>query len=169
MNKEKPDLGLGYSAAVIDHFQHPRNVGKLDHPDGVGRMTNPVCGDVTELYLKIRNGTIEEAGFQSLGCAVTIASASVFTEKIKGRKIAELLSGDDREVVRRLINLIESDLGELPSQKLHCPPATVQAFLEALVQLAKREGNSELASRVEVLSRKVEEYYRRGAAREADG
>ncbi len=162
MNKGKPGLNLGYSDAVIEHFQSPRNVGKIEQPDGVGRITNPICGDVTELYLRIKNGIIKEARFQSLGCAVTIASASIFTEKIKRVPISELLSGKDEEVIRRLVRLIEKDLGELPAQKLHCPPATVEAFLEALEQHAEREGHGELASRLKRLVPQIAEYYRRG-------
>ncbi len=161
MNNVKSDLG--YSEAVIDHFQNPRNVGKIEHPDGIGRITNPVCGDVTELYLRIKSGAIEGATFQSLGCAVTIASASVFTEKIKGCEISGLISGQDEEVVGRLVGLIESELGELPAQKLHCPPATVQAFLEAVEQHSQKEGNIELAARIKALVPLVANYYRRGA------
>ncbi len=168
MNKAKTGPDLGYSAAVIEHFQNPRNVGRIENPDGLGRIVNPVCGDVTELYLKVRDGVVEAATFQSLGCAVTIASASVFTEKIKGRKISELLAGKDEEVVGRLVGLIEGELGELPQQKLHCPPATVQAFLEAIEKQTEKEGQTELAARVRALLPKVQGYYQRGAEKEPD-
>jgi nitrogen fixation NifU-like protein len=121
-----------FSDKVLQHFQHPQNVGELDHPDAVGTVDNPVCGDVTELYLSIRDGVVEDAKFKSCGCAVTIASASVFTEKIKGANIRGLMSERDDAVVKKLVSLIENELGELPIAKLHCPPATVQAFLEAI-------------------------------------
>lgn len=166
MNNVK--LDLGYSKAVIDHFQHPRNIGKIEHPDGIGRITNPVCGDVTELYVRIKGGVVEEATFQSLGCAVTIASASVFTEKIKGCDIVKLISGKDEEVVSRLVGLIESELGELPAKKLHCPPATVQAFLEAMQQYNEEEGNLGVAARVKALVPLVAEYYKRGAKKDGE-
>jgi NifU-like protein len=67
---------------------------------------------------------VEDAKFLSFGCAVTIASASVLTEKIKGKEISKLFWGTDEEVVQRLVSLIESELGEIPPVKLHCPPAT---------------------------------------------
>ena len=166
MNNVK--LDLGYSKAVIDHFQHPRNIGKIEHPDGIGRITNPVCGDVTELYVRIKGGVVEEATFQSLGCAVTIASASVFTEKIKGKKILDLISGSDEETVSKLVGLIECELGELPGAKLHCPPATVQAFLEAVRQHEEKEGESQVVSRIKKLIPLVDKYYKRGRE-EKDG
>ncbi len=162
MNRDKSPPGLGYSDAVIEHFQNPRHVGKIEHADGVGRIINPVCGDVTELYLRIKSGIVEEARFQSLGCAVTIASASVFLDKIKGAAISELLAGEDEGVVCRLIELIEKELGELPAQKLHCPPATVEAFFQALEQNADKERDGELASRLKRLGLLVKEYYGRG-------
>jgi NifU-like protein len=83
---------------------------------------------------------VEDAKFLSFGCAVTIASASVLTETIKGKEISKLFWGADEEVVQRLVSLIESELGEIPPVKLHCPPATVQVFLGAVEgYLAKEE------------------------------
>jgi nitrogen fixation NifU-like protein len=153
---------FGYSEKIIRHFENPRNVGRIENPEAFGTMTNPICGDLTELYLRIKNGVIEDAKFKSLGCAVTIASASVFTEKIKGCHIAQLISGPDREIVRHLIGLIESELGELPAPKLHCPPATVQAFLEAIQQYCEREGELELSSRIKSVMPFLAELYQRG-------
>jgi nitrogen fixation NifU-like protein len=128
----------------------------------MGTMSNPVCGDITEIYLRIRKGMIEDAKFKSYGCAVTIASASVFTEKIRGQEISRLVSGRDDEVVHKLVGLIESELGELPPAKLHCPPATVQAFLEAICQYTEKEGEPHLASRIQRLIPLVAKYYQRG-------
>lgn len=129
---------------------------------------NPVCGDTTELFLRIKDGVVEDAKFHSLGCAVTIASASVFTEKIKGTEISKLLLGKEEEVVGRLVGLIESELGELPSQKLHCPPATVQAFFEAILGYAERRGETRTAFRMKNLIPLVSEFYKRGQKREGD-
>ncbi len=153
---------IKFSEKVIEHFQNPRNVGIIEFPEAMGTMSNPVCGDITEIYLCIRKGMIEDAKFKSYGCAVTIASASVFTEKIRGQEISRLVSGKDDEVVRKLVGLIEGELGELPAAKLHCPPATVQAFLEAICQYNEKEGEPHLASRIKRLIPLVAKYYQRG-------
>jgi NifU-like protein involved in Fe-S cluster formation len=93
---------------------------------------------------------------------VTIASASVFTEKIKGKEISWVFSGSDEEVVQRLISLIESELGEIPAVKLHCPPATVQVFLQAIAEYSGKGGRPELSSRIKALIPLISDYYKRG-------
>ncbi|MGQ9647189.1 MAG: iron-sulfur cluster assembly scaffold protein [Thermodesulfobacteriota bacterium] len=153
---------LELNEKIKAHFHHPLNVGEIENPEGMGAVDNPVCGDTTKLYLRISDGVIKDAKFLSFGCAVTIASASVFTEKIKGKEISWVLSGSDEEVVRRLINLIEDELGEIPAVKLHCPPATVQVFLEAMAEYLEREGKSELGLRAKALIPLIANYYRRG-------
>src|SRR4030043_1126708 len=142
---------LELNEKIKEHFRNPLNVGEIENPEGMGAVDNPVCGDTTKLYLRIKDGVIEDAKFLSFGCAVTIASASVFTEKIKGRKISWLFLGTDEEVVQRLISLIESELGEIPPVNLHCPPATVQVFLEAITGYLEREGKTELSLRAKSL------------------
>jgi nitrogen fixation NifU-like protein len=138
----------------------------MENPEGMGAISNPVCGDTTKLYLRIKDGIVEDAKFLSFGCAVTIASASVFTEKIKGKDISRLFLGTDEEVVQRLMNLIESELGEIPPIKLHCPPATVQVFLESISGYFEKEGKIELRSRAKSLIPKISEYYKRGEEKE---
>ena len=157
-----------FSDKVIEHFQNPQNVGEIDLPEGIGTISNPVCGDITEIYLRIKNGIIQDAKFKSYGCAVTIASASVFTEKIKGQEISRLISGRDEEVVSQLVGLIETELGVLPAEKLHCPPATVQAFFEAICQYNEKAGEAQLACRLKGLIPLVADYYKRGKADEED-
>ncbi len=157
---------LELSEKIKEHFRDPQNVGEMENPEGMGAINNPVCGDTTKLYLRIRNGVIEVAKFLSFGCAVTIASASVFTEKIKGKEISRLFLGTDEEVVQRLISLIESELGEIPPIKLHCPPATVQVFLEAMCGYLEREGKTELSSKAKRLIPQISEYYKRGEEKE---
>ena len=153
---------LELSEKIKEHFRNPLNVGEMENPEGMGAINNPVCGDTTKLYLRIRDGMIDDAKFLSFGCAVTIASASVLTEKIKGKGISQLFSGTDEEVVQRLIRMIESELGEIPSVKLHCPPATVQVFLEAIRGYLDKEGQGDLSSRAKSLIPKISEYYKRG-------
>lgn len=157
-----------FSDKVIEHFSNPQNVGIIEQPEGIATITNPVCGDVTEIYLRIKEGIIEDAKFKSFGCAVTIASASVFTENIKSKEISKLISGNDEETVRQLVGLVENELGELPPQKLHCPPATVQAFLEAILQYNEGKGETQLASRIKRLIPLVSKYYERGEKAEDD-
>jgi nitrogen fixation NifU-like protein len=158
-----------FSDKLIEHFQNPRNVGIIEFPEGIATTTNPVCGDVTEIYLRIKDGVIEDAKFKSLGCAVTIASASVFTERIKGMEISKLISGSDEEIVNRLVTLIENELGELPAKKLHCPPATVQAFFEAILGYCENEGESQIVSKIKNLIQLVAKYYERGEKKEEEG
>jgi nitrogen fixation NifU-like protein len=153
---------LELNEKIKEHFRHPLNVGEIENPEGMGTVDNPVCGDTTKLYLRISNGVIEDAKFLSFGCAVTIASASVFTEKIKGKEVLWIFSGTDEEVVQRLIHLIESELGEIPAVKLHCPPATVQVFLEAMTEYLGREGKPELGLRAKALIPLISDYYKRG-------
>src|SRR5512136_3292689 len=117
----------------------------MENPEGMGAIDNPICGDTTKLYLRIKDGVIEDAKFLSFGCAVTIASASVLTEKVKGKEISKFFLGTDDEVIQRLVSLIESELGEIPSIKLHCPPATVQVFLEAIYGYLERGGKTGLS------------------------
>jgi len=153
---------LELNEKIKGHFRSPLNVGEIENPEGTGVVNNPVCGDTTKLYLRIKDGIIEDAKFLSFGCAVTIASASVFTQKIKGKEVSWVFSGSDEEVVRRLISLIESELGEIPAVKLHCPPATVQVFLEAVAQYLEKEGRPELISRTTTLIPLISDYYKRG-------
>jgi len=157
---------LELSEKIKEHFRNPHNVGEIEDPEGMGAINNPVCGDTTKLYLRIKDGMIEDAKFLSFGCAVTIASASVLTETIKGKEISKLLFGTDEEVVKRLISLIENELGEIPPIKLHCPPATVQVFLESIDGYFEREGKMELCSRAKTLIPRISEYYKRGQEEE---
>jgi NifU-like protein involved in Fe-S cluster formation len=109
---------------------------------------------------------VEDAKILSFGCAVTIASASVLTETIKGKEISKPFWGAYEEVVQRLMSLIESELREMPPVKLHSPPATVQVFLEAVEGYLDKEGKAELSSRVKGLIPKISEYYKRGEEKE---
>jgi nitrogen fixation NifU-like protein len=153
---------LELSGKIKEHFRNPQNVGEIEDAEGMGAINNPVCGDTTKLYLRIKDGVVEDAKFLSFGCAVTIASASVLTEKIKGKEISKFFLGTDDEVIQRLVSLIENELGEIPPIKLHCPPATVQVFLESITGYLEKEGKTELSSRTKSLIPKISEYYKRG-------
>jgi nitrogen fixation NifU-like protein len=157
---------LELSEKIKEHFRNPQNVGEIENPEGMGTILNPVCGDKTVLYLRIKEGVVEDAKFLSFGCAVTIASASVLTERIKGKEISKLFLGTDEEVVQQLMSLIESELGEIPPVKLHCPPATVQVFLEAITGYLEKQGKTELSTRAKGLIPQISEYYKRGEEKE---
>jgi nitrogen fixation NifU-like protein len=157
---------LELSEKIKEHFRNPRNVGEIESPDTKGTIENPVCGDHTVLSLRIKNGIIEDAKFLSFGCAVTIASASVFTQKIKGEKLSSLFSGDDEGVVQRLVGMIENELGQIPPVKLHCPPATVQVFLDAMAAYFEKGGEEALGTRVRRLIPQITVYYKRGEGSE---
>ena len=101
-----------YSDIVMDHFMHPRNVGEIPDADGVGQVGNAKCGDIMKMYLKIKDGKIEDAKFETFGCGSAIASSSMATEMIKGKSIEDALALTNKEVV--------DALGGLPAHKLHC-------------------------------------------------
>ena len=73
-----------YTETVMDHFTHPRNVGEIPDADGVGQVGNAKCGDIMKMYLKIKDGVIEDVKFETFGCGSAIASSSMATEMIKG-------------------------------------------------------------------------------------
>ena len=76
-----------YSEKVMDHFMHPRNVGVIENADGIGEVGNAKCGDIMKIYLKVKDGIIEDVKFETFGCGSAIASSSMATEMIKGRSI----------------------------------------------------------------------------------
>ena len=92
-----------YTDTVMDHFMHPRNVGEIADADGVGQVGNAKCGDIMKMYLKIKDGVIEDVKFETFGCGSAIASSSMATEMIKGKTIDEALAVTNRQVVRRWV------------------------------------------------------------------
>lgn len=102
-----------YSQKVKDHFLHPRNVGEVEEPDGVGEVGSLACGDALKLTFKLdENNYIKEAKFQTFGCASAIAAASALTEMIKGLTIKEAEKITNRDIA--------DYLGGLPEKKMHC-------------------------------------------------
>ena len=81
-----------YSKKVMDHFLNPRNKGRLKNADAVGRVGNPICGDVMHIYIKVRDGRIEDIGWETMGCAAAIATSSMLSELAKGKSIEEALN-----------------------------------------------------------------------------
>jgi nitrogen fixation NifU-like protein len=83
------DLSELYQEILLEHNSKPRNFRKLDHPDHTADGYNPLCGDRISLYLKVKDGVIADVGFQGSGCAISRASASLMTQSIKGKSVAE--------------------------------------------------------------------------------
>ena len=121
-----------YSDIVMDHFMHPRNVGEIENPDGVGQVGNAKCGDIMKMYLKIRDNVIQDVKFETFGCGSAIASSSMATEMIKGKTIDEALAVTNRQVV--------DALGGLPAHKLHCSVLAEEALRSAISDYYKRLG-----------------------------
>ena len=113
-----------YSEKVMDHFQHPRNVGKIDDADGVGEVGNAKCGDIMKMYLKVDDGVITDVKFNTFGCGSAIATSSMATEMIKGKTIEEALTLSNKAVVEALDGL--------PANKIHCSVLAEQAVKAAV-------------------------------------
>ena len=121
-----------YSDIVMDHFMHPRNVGEIENPDGVGQVGNAKCGDIMKMYLKIRDNVIQDVKFETFGCGSAIASSSMATEMIKGKTIDEALAVTNRQVV--------DALGGLPAHKLHCSVLAEESIKSAIKDYYERHG-----------------------------
>jgi len=115
---------MEYSEKVKEHFRNPRNVGEIENPDGVGKVGNPVCGDIMELYIKVDEGVITEAKFKTFGCGAAIATSSMVTEMIKNKTIEDALKISDRAVAEAL--------GGLPPIKMHCSVLAEEALKNAI-------------------------------------
>ena len=101
-----------YSEKVMDHFQHPRNVGIIENADGIGEVGNAKCGDIMKIYLKIDDDKISDVKFETFGCGSAIASSSMATELIKGKPLSQALELTNKAVAEALDGL--------PAYKMHC-------------------------------------------------
>ncbi len=113
-----------YSAKVMDHFSNPRNVGDMPDADGVGTEGNPTCGDVMQIFIKVKDGKIVDAKFKTFGCGAAIAVSSMITELVKGKTLEEALSISKETVA--------NELGGLPAQKMHCSNLGADALRKAI-------------------------------------
>lgn len=123
-----------YSEKVMDHFMHPRNVGEMENPSGVGEVGNAKCGDIMRMYLKIdENDIITDVKFKTYGCGTAIASSSMATELIKGKSINEAINLSNKEVAE--------NLDGLPPIKMHCSVLAEEAIKAALYDYQEKSGH----------------------------
>lgn len=113
-----------YSEKVMDHFQNPRNVGKMEDADGIGEVGNAVCGDIMRMYIKVKDNIITDVSFITFGCGSAIATSSMATEMIKGHSVEEALELSNRAVVEALDGL--------PAHKIHCSVLAEEAVKAAV-------------------------------------
>ena len=118
------DVSTLYSDKVMDHFKNPRNVGDIENPDGVGHVGNPVCGDIMELYIRVKDNIITDAKFKTFGCGAAIATSSMVTELVIGKTIEEALEISNKAVVEALDGL--------PAIKMHCSVLAEEALKSAI-------------------------------------
>ena len=125
-----------YTDKVMDHFQNPRNVGVLKDADGVGKVGNPVCGDMMTFYVKVKDDRLEDVKFQTFGCGAAIAVSSIVSEMAKGMTLEEAMKlTNDR---------VAEELGGLPKNKLHCSNLGADALHAAIEDYrARNAGESE--------------------------
>ena len=115
---------MGYSEKLLDYFQNPRCVGEIPDADAVVEVSNPVCGDVMKLWVKVGDGRIQDAKFKAQGCSAAIATSSYATEMLVGMNVA-----DARLITR---DQIAEALGGLPASKIHCSVLASDAIKKAL-------------------------------------
>lgn len=121
-----------YSEKVMDHFTNPRNVGEIENADGIGEVGNAKCGDIMKMYLKINNGVIEDVKFKTFGCGAAVATSSMATELIKGKKLDDALKITNKAVIEALDGL--------PPAKIHCSVLAEQAMKAAISDYYKKQG-----------------------------
>ena len=119
-----------YNKTVLDHFRNPRNVGIIENADAVGHFGNPSFSIAADLYLKVKDGMVTEAKSKSFGCGATIASGSVVTEMVKGKKLEEIAGITPKDV--------DQALGGLPETKSHCADLGAELIQAALKDYAER-------------------------------
>jgi nitrogen fixation NifU-like protein len=126
------NMADGYSEKVMEHFANPRNVGEIKDADGIGKVGNPVCGDLMWIYIKVKDNRLEDVKFKTFGCAAAIATSSMITEMAKGMTLEEAL-----KLTR---NNVASALDGLPPVKMHCSNLAADGLHAAIKDYLERSG-----------------------------
>ena len=123
---------MQYSEKVMKQFKDMKNMGRIENADGVGKVGNPVCGDVMVIYLKIDdNEVITDCKFETFGCVAAIATSSLATELVKGKKVEEALTVTNK----RIVELLDG----LPKEKLHCSVLAEEGIKKAIEDYKSRK------------------------------
>ena len=120
-----------YSEKVLEHYRHPRNVGKIDNADLIGEAGSLACGDSLKLYIKLDGNIIKDAKFQTFGCGSAVASSSILTEMIIGKTLEEAKKITNKDIA--------DELGGLPQEKMHCSVMGQEALDDALKKYYGKE------------------------------
>jgi nitrogen fixation NifU-like protein len=133
---------MAYSEKVIEHYEHPRNVGTLDKEDpnvGTGLVGAPACGDVMRLQIRVNpeTGVVEDAKFKTFGCGSAIASSSLVTEWVKGKTLDEAMTIKNSQIVEEL---------NLPPVKIHCSVLAEDAIKSAIADFRRKQQETEQTS-----------------------
>jgi len=123
---------MRYSDTLIEHFRHPRNAGMMRDPDGVGESEYAECMDLARVFLRVREGRVEDVRFQTYGCGPTIAASSAATELIRGAALADVLQLVDAQV--------DAAVGGLPPDRAHAAQVVTAAIRAAARDAAARSG-----------------------------
>jgi nitrogen fixation NifU-like protein len=129
---------MAYSEQVLDHYENPRNVGKMDPNDptvGTGLTGAPACGDVMKLQIKVEDGIITDAKFKTYGCGSAIASSSLVTEWVKGKTLEQAGAIKNAEIAEELA---------LPPVKIHCSILAEDSIKAAIADYKKKQADAEL-------------------------
>jgi len=124
-----------YSDKVLEHFKNPRNVGEIPDADGIGKVGNPVCGDVMFIYIKVKDDIITDIKFKTLGCGAAIATSSMITEMARGKTLEEA-----RKISR---GDVADALDGLPPQKMHCSNLAADGLKAAIEDYEKKKAGKQ--------------------------
>jgi len=121
-----------YSEKVMELFKKPHNLGRMKNPDGIGKVGNPLCGDVMYIYIKVKDNKIKDVKFETFGCAAAIATSSMITDLAKGKTLEDALKITREDIAK--------EVGGLPVIKLHCSNLAADALHEAIKDYLKKRG-----------------------------
>jgi len=125
-------MTIKYSKKVMQNFLHPKNMGEMKNPDGVGKVGNPVCGDVMQVQIKVENNKIQNIKFKTFGCAAAIATSSMITQLAKGKTLEQA-----RKITREDV---AKSLKGLPPIKMHCSNLASDALKKAIEDYEEKNG-----------------------------